>query len=51
LVSAKNKQQVLANAEALAVEIPDSVLDELTSLSDRVIQAIPDEGNPFGYHP
>jgi myo-inositol catabolism protein IolS len=51
LVSAKNPQQVLANRQALEVEIPDSVLDELTVLSDRVIQAIPDEGNPFGYHP
>lgn len=51
LVSAKNRQQVLDNAQALAVEIPDSVLDELTAISDGVIDAIPDEGNPFGYHP
>jgi myo-inositol catabolism protein IolS len=51
LVSAKNKQQVLSNRKALDLEIPDAVFDELTRLSDRVIQAIPDEGNPFGYHP
>jgi myo-inositol catabolism protein IolS len=51
LVSAKNKQQVLENRKALNLEITDSVLDELTRLSDRVIQTIPDEGNPFGYHP
>ena len=51
LVSAKNKQQVLTNAHALEIEIPDSVLDELTAISDRVIRLIPDEGNPFGYHP
>jgi aryl-alcohol dehydrogenase-like predicted oxidoreductase len=51
LVSAKNKQQVISNRKALDLEIPDSVFDELTRLSDRVIQAIPDEGNPFGYHP
>jgi myo-inositol catabolism protein IolS len=50
LVSAKNEQQVLENRKALNLEIADSVLDELTSLSD-VIQTIPDEGNPFGYHP
>jgi myo-inositol catabolism protein IolS len=50
LVSAKNKQQVLENRKALNLEIADSVLDELTRLSDA-IQAIPDEGNPFGYHP
>ena len=51
LVSAKNKQQVISNRKALDLEIPDAVFDELTRLSDRVIQAIPDEGNPFGYHP
>lgn len=51
LASAKNAGQALENAQALAGEIPDSVLDEITALSDRVIQHIPDEGNPFGYHP
>ena len=51
LASAKNKQQVLANAHALEIKIPDSVLDELTAISDRVIQGIPDEGTPFDYHP
>ncbi len=51
LISAKNKAQVLSNKEALEVLIPDSVLDELTTLSNQVIEAIPDEGNPFGYHP
>jgi myo-inositol catabolism protein IolS len=50
LVSAKNKQQVLENRKALNFEIADSVLYELTRLSDA-IQTIPDEGNPFGYHP
>jgi myo-inositol catabolism protein IolS len=50
LVSAKNKQQVLENRKALNLEIADSVLNELTNLSDA-IQATPDEGNPFGYHP
>jgi aryl-alcohol dehydrogenase-like predicted oxidoreductase len=51
LVSAKTQEQVIANAQALTVEIPDAVFDELTVLSDSVVQSIPDEGNPFGYHP
>ncbi len=51
LVSAKNRQHVLANAQALELEVPDTVLDELTRLSDRAIQSVPNEGNPFGYHP
>ena len=51
LVSAKNPTQALANARVLAGDIPDSVLDELTVVSDEAMQHIPDEGNPFGYHP
>jgi len=51
LVSAKNRQQLLANVQALSVEIPDDVLDELTTLSDHLIPLLPDEGNLFGYHP
>jgi aryl-alcohol dehydrogenase-like predicted oxidoreductase len=51
LVGAKNKEQALANAQALQAEIPVDVLNELTALSNQVRQYIPDEGNPFGYHP
>ena len=51
LVSAKHRQQVLENRRALEGVIPDDALDELTALSDRAMHAIPDEGNPFGYHP
>ncbi len=51
LVSAKNMKQALANIEAVKSEIPAHVLDELTALSDRIAWQIPDEGNPFGYHP
>lgn len=51
LVSAKNEQQAVANLQALESEISDQALDELTALSNRVIRHIPDEGNPFGYHP
>lgn len=51
LVSAKNRAQLLANYAALIVDIPDAILDELTVVSDRALQFVPDEGNPFGYHP
>jgi myo-inositol catabolism protein IolS len=51
LVSSKNKQQVLENQKALTLEIPDRVFDELTALSDHVIQTIPDDRNLFGYQP
>ncbi|MFN8563829.1 MAG: aldo/keto reductase [Anaerolineae bacterium] len=51
LVSAKTFDQVRANAQALEGDIPGVVFDELTALSDQVIAHIPDEGNPFGYHP
>ena len=51
LASAKNRAQSLANAKALEADIPDNVMEEITIISDRVVQHIPDEGNPFGYHP
>ncbi len=51
LVSSKNKQQVLENQKALALEIPDRVFAELTTLSDHLIQAIPDDRDLFGYQP
>lgn len=51
LVSAKNQTQALANIEALTGDIPVAVFDELTAISDRAMRHIPDEGNPFGYHP
>lgn len=51
LVSAKNRAQALSNIEALNGDIPASVFDELTTISERAMQHIPDEGNPFGYHP
>jgi aryl-alcohol dehydrogenase-like predicted oxidoreductase len=51
LVSSKNKQQLLENTKALTLEIPDRVFAELTSLSDQVIKAIPDDQSLFGYQP
>jgi myo-inositol catabolism protein IolS len=51
LVGARSAQQALANAQALDGTIPASVFDELTTISDHAQRAIPDEGNPYGYHP
>lgn len=51
LVSAKSPGQVQSNIAALEDEIPVDYLDELTAISDLARHQIPDEGNPFGYHP
>jgi aryl-alcohol dehydrogenase-like predicted oxidoreductase len=51
LVSAKTRAQVESNLEAMLGDIAASVFDALSAISDRVRQEVPDEGNPFGYHP
>ncbi len=51
LVGSKNKQQVLENQKALALEIPDRVFTELSALSDKLIKTIPDDRDLFGYQP
>ncbi|WP_309572713.1 aldo/keto reductase [Deinococcus sp.] len=51
LVSARSPEQVRANVRALEASIPAGTLDELTALSDGARVGIPDDGNPFGYHP
>lgn len=51
LVGARNAQQSLSNAEALEGDIPESVFDALTVISDRVMQHVPDAGNPYDHHP
>jgi len=51
LASAKNQEQAHSNIMSLQAEVAESVFEELTSISDEVMQYIPDEGNPFGYHP
>ena len=51
LVSARNADQATFNAQSLDGSIPDSVFDELTAISDRAVHVIPDEGNPYDYHP
>ena len=51
LVSAKDRRQALSNCAALEAEIDASILEELNAISDEAMKHIPDEGNPFGYHP
>jgi aryl-alcohol dehydrogenase-like predicted oxidoreductase len=51
VVGARRPQQVEDNWQALTGEIPDSVFDALTAISDKVMPAIPDIGNPYRYYP
>ena len=51
LVGARNAKQVISNVEALNGEIPEQVFNELTAISIRLMEQIPDEGNPYGHHP
>ena len=51
LVGARNSHQALSNGQALEGAIEDSVFDELTAISDRLMRLIPDEGNPYAHHP
>lgn len=51
LVSARTPQMVDANAQVLEGEIADDVFAELTAISDRLMQQMPDTGNPYDHHP
>ncbi len=51
LVGARSAQQAASNADALDGEIADDVFDELTAISDRLKQQIPNTGNPYAHHP
>jgi aryl-alcohol dehydrogenase-like predicted oxidoreductase len=51
LVGARDARQAAYNAQVLEGDVPDSVFDELTAISDRVIPLIPDVGNPYNYYP
>lgn len=51
LVGARNSQQAVSNGAALDGEIPDSVFDALSAISDQLMQHIPDTGNPYAHHP
>lgn len=51
LVSARNVAQADANADALHGDVAQDVFDQLTAISDAAMIHMPDEGNPYGYHP
>ena len=51
VVGARSPQQVEENWQALMGEIPESVFAAMTAISDRVMPAIPDTGNPYRYNP
>lgn len=51
LVSARNPEMVDSNAQVLEGDIADDVFEELTAISDRLMQQIPDTGNPYDHHP
>ena len=48
LMGARNRQQAVENVAALAGNIPQDALDQLTAISNEVVRHIPDEGNLFG---
>lgn len=51
LVGARNAQQSQANAQAMEGDIPDDIFEEMTVISDELMQQIPDTGNPYAHHP
>ena len=51
LASARDARQAAFNAQALDASIEDALFEELSIISSRFAQVIPDEGNPYGYHP
>ncbi|MCC7209764.1 MAG: aldo/keto reductase [Anaerolineae bacterium] len=51
IVGARNAQQAAANAAALDGQVTDDVFAEMTRISDEVMRALPDEDNPYDYHP
>ncbi len=51
VVGARTPQLVEENWQALMSEIPESVFAAMTAISDTVMPAIPDTGNPYRYNP
>ena len=51
LVGARNAAQARQNAEALNGDIPASVFERMSAISDQVIQHIPNTGNVYLYYP
>ena len=51
VVGARLPEQVAQNAAALAGEIPQSIFERMTAISDEVMTHIPDTGNPYRHYP
>ncbi len=51
VVGARLPEQVVQNAAALAGEIPQSIFDRMTAISDEVMRHIPNTGNPYRHYP
>ncbi|MBX3010949.1 MAG: aldo/keto reductase [Caldilineaceae bacterium] len=51
VVGARTPAQVQDNAQALAGDIPEPLLAQMTAISDEVIPHIPDTGNQYRYYP
>ncbi|MEZ4860366.1 MAG: aldo/keto reductase [Caldilineaceae bacterium] len=51
VVGARAPEQVVQNAAALAGDIPQSIFDRMTAISDAVMAHIPNTGNPYRHYP
>ena len=51
LVGARRADQVQRNVGAVAGDIPASVFERMTAVSDEVMKHVPDTGNIFRYYP
>lgn len=51
LVGARNGEQMTQNAAAMQGDIEQAVFDELTKISDMVLEHVPDVGNIFRFYP
>jgi aryl-alcohol dehydrogenase-like predicted oxidoreductase len=51
VVGARLPEQVAQNAAALAGAIPQTIFDQMTTISDAVMAHIPDTGNPYRHYP
>lgn len=51
VVGARTPEQVEQNREALEGDIADDVFAKMTAVSDQVMPAVPDTGNPYRHNP
>jgi myo-inositol catabolism protein IolS len=51
LAGARDARQAASNAQALDGEIADSMFEELSAISDRLMHQMPNTVNPYDHHP